>query len=85
MLPIFGGYAQTCYKSQGKTYTNAILDLNNITAGASPYVMISRLTSKEGLRILGEFKLSNLNIQLDEKQRTNIEQLESIGLDYFNT
>ncbi len=58
-------YALTDYKCQGKTYCNAIIDLR-APPGAqtdphSPYVLLSRLKSMDGLLILRSFDLDVFN------------------------
>jgi hypothetical protein len=74
-------YALTDYKCQGKTYTNAIIDLRappgKQTDPNSPYVLLSRLKSIEGLLILRSFDpdvfnkplASHLLAQLEKESR----------------
>ena len=54
-MPITGEYAITCYKSQSATFRNIIIDLAEVTADASAYVMLSRGTNGERIKILREF------------------------------
>jgi len=81
MLPITGAYAMTCYKSQGNTYTNGIVDLCDLTANASPYVMLSRFKTKIGIRILRDFNTVPLNNEMKQDLTDNIEYIENLGLD----
>ena len=58
-LPLTLAYAITDYKAQGATFKRAIVDLTPPPSGGidanSPYVMLSRVMSLDGLMILGDF------------------------------
>ena len=78
-IPFTGGYAMTDYKSQGRTFNNVIIDLDNTRAAASPYVMCSRATSKSALRILSNFTGSVFTNQLDKDTLSAVSYLNSIN------
>jgi hypothetical protein len=82
-LPMTGGYALTCYKAQGSTYTNAIIDLASITAAASPYVSLSRLKSSKGLLILRPFPRSNLTRPFDKNLNAALTTLNELEQKHF--
>ena len=75
-LPIMGGYAMTDYKAQGRTFQRAVVDLSLARTPAAPYVMLSRLTSLQGLAILSPFGLKCLNRPLGEDLRVVLEEAE---------
>ena len=67
-LPVSGGYARTCYKSQSSTYSEGVtIDPGNIRQGASAYVMLSRLTEKKNLCLLRKFKMRDLNKPFEKR------------------
>lgn len=55
-LPLQPAFALTDYKAQGKTLPHAIVDLQSCTNPSSAYVMVSRVTSLDGLLILRPFE-----------------------------
>ena len=59
-LPIAPAFAMTAHKAQGQTLHKVIVDLESCRGTESPYVMISRVTSLEGLLILRSFKFSKI-------------------------
>lgn len=78
-LPMTGAKAITDYKAQGETYHRIIMDIHNVNAPASAYVMASRVGNSERLHILREFKDEKLTTPfqpalqsaLDDLDRTN--------------
>ena len=54
-LPIMPAFAMTAHKSQGLTLQRAFIDLESCKGSESPYVMISRVKSLEGLIIMRPF------------------------------
>jgi hypothetical protein len=65
-LPLTGAYAITDYKAQGSTYEKIIIDLSSKHKPPAPYVMLSRLTSSDGLAILQNFPMNTLNKPFDK-------------------
>ncbi|KAK0229871.1 hypothetical protein EDD85DRAFT_755968, partial [Armillaria nabsnona] len=59
----------TAYKVQGQTLLTAIIDLNNCRGTETPYVMISRVRSLEGLLILRPFKMNTIMKHPPEEYR----------------
>jgi len=53
---IVPAFAMTAHKAQGQTMTHAIIDLASCHGTQAPYVMVSQVTSLEGLLILRPFK-----------------------------
>lgn len=73
-------FALTDYKVQGKSYERAIVDLvkprhgrNNIN---SLYVMLSRVKTLDGLRILRKFRFEDINLQLSKNYINEMRRLE---------
>ncbi|KAJ3539217.1 hypothetical protein NM688_g6398 [Phlebia brevispora] len=48
-------YAFTAHRAQGQTYERVVVDLQSCKGSESPYVMLSRATSLEGVLILRSF------------------------------
>ena len=57
-LPLLPAFAMTAHKAQGQTLKKVIIDLENCRGTESPYVMVSCVTSLEGLLILRPFRSS---------------------------
>jgi hypothetical protein len=74
-LPVMGGYAMTDYKAQGRTFQRAVIDLSVGCTGAAGYVMLSRLTSLQGLAILCPFGLEVLNRPLNPQLRVALDRV----------
>ena len=68
----------TCYKCQGSTFEKAIVDLCDVVAGASAYVMLSRLTSLSGLLIARPFPAKNLKIPFTDEIKQVLEGLSNM-------
>jgi len=60
--PIKLAWAITVHKSQGLTFTKAIIDIGNAFAPGQVYVALSRLTSLEGLILSSPINLNSLNV-----------------------
>jgi hypothetical protein len=54
-LPLVPAFAMTAHKAQGKTMDAIVVDLESTCGTESPYVMISRATSLDGVFILRPF------------------------------
>ncbi|TDL19354.1 hypothetical protein BD410DRAFT_727336 [Rickenella mellea] len=72
MLPAF---ALTDYKAQGKTMQRVIVDLESCRGSQSPYVMLSRATSLDGLLILRPFRRSRICCRVSDDLRVENQRL----------
>ncbi len=82
-LPLTLSYAITDYKSQGRSLTHAFLDLKAPPGkrdANSFYVMLSRLTSLSGLRILRDFDASKLNVPIPLALSQELTRLSNLDL-----
>jgi ATP-dependent exoDNAse (exonuclease V) alpha subunit len=77
-LPLLPSYAYTDYKSQGRSLTKVILDLNGCMSLQSVYVMLSRATSLRSIAILRSFKPRTMNSRLGEEFREEFARLERL-------
>jgi len=59
--PIKLAWAITVHKSQGLTFTKAIIDIGSAFAPGQVYVALSRLTSLDGLKLTSRLNLSSLS------------------------
>ena len=65
-LPIVPAFALTAHKSQGKTLPTAIVDIQSCRGTESVYVMLSRVTSIDRLRILRPFNIKKIQCRPSE-------------------
>ena len=79
-LPIAPAFAMTAHKAQGQTLNKIIIDLESCRGTESPYVMVSRVTSLEGLLILRPFKLSKIKCHQSQDTRKEINRLNRLRL-----
>ena len=79
-LPILPAFAMTAHKAQGQTMEKVLVDLESCKGTESPYVMVSRVTSLEGLLILRPFKSSKIQCRLSEDTRKEFKRLEKLRL-----
>ena len=79
-LPILPAFAMTAHKAQGQTMEKVLVDLESCKGTESPYVMVSRVTSLEGLLILRPFKSSKIQCLLSEDTRKEFKRLEKLRL-----
>ncbi|KJA12671.1 hypothetical protein HYPSUDRAFT_117206, partial [Hypholoma sublateritium FD-334 SS-4] len=68
-LPIAAGFVITAHKSQSLSFQSATIDLQSCCGTEKPYVMISRITSLEGLRILRPFDFKRIRSHPSEDLR----------------
>lgn len=83
-LPIVPAFAITAHKSQGKSLPTAIVDIQSCRGTEPVYVMLSRVTSIERLRILRPFKIQKIQCRPSEDsrreaQRVSILEMRSAG------
>lgn len=79
-VPIVPAFAMTAYKAQGQTLSNAIVDLASCSGTESPYVMISRVKSLDGLLILRPFSENKITCRRSEDARREMKRLEFLHL-----
>ena len=70
----------TAHKAQGQTLHKVIVDLESCRGTESPYVMISRVTSLEGLLILRSFKFSKIKCHQSQDTRQEFRRLDMLRL-----
>lgn len=78
-LPLVPAYAYTDYKSQGKSLTHAIVDLESAYSLQGVYVMLSRVRSLEGLLILRPFSVAKLCSRLSQELRNELARIDSMA------
>ncbi|OJT07088.1 ATP-dependent DNA helicase PIF1 [Trametes pubescens] len=78
-LPIIPAYAYTDYKSQGKSLTHAIVDLDSANSLQGIYVMLSRVRSLQGLLILRPFSVSKLCGRLSQELREELGRIDKLA------
>lgn len=79
-LPIVPAFAMTAHKAQGQTMDKALMDLESCKGTESPYVMVSRITSLDGLLILRPFRPAKIKCRQSEDTRQELKRLEHLRL-----
>jgi hypothetical protein len=74
-LPIVPAFAITAHKAQGKTLAACVVNFTGCRGTESPYVMVSRATSLEGLVILTPFTKSKICCRQSEETRVEFRRL----------
>ena len=77
-LPLVPAYAYTDYKSQGKTLTHAIVDLQSAMSLQGAYVMLSRVRSLRGLMLLRPFGASKVCGRLSQELRDEFRRISRL-------
>ncbi|KAH9852943.1 hypothetical protein C2E23DRAFT_709153, partial [Lenzites betulinus] len=75
-LPLLPAYAYTDYKSQGKSLTRAIVDIESANSLQGIYVMLSRVRSLEGLLVLRPFSVAKLCARLSQELRQELARID---------
>jgi hypothetical protein len=70
----------TAHKAQGKTLSHAVINLENCSGTEAPYVMISRVTSLEGLLILKGFSRSKITCRQSQECRDEARRHQYLAL-----
>ncbi|KAJ7763347.1 hypothetical protein B0H16DRAFT_1213753, partial [Mycena metata] len=70
----------TAHKAQGKTLRACVIDLNLCKGSESPYVMVSRVTSLQGLVILTPFAKDRICCRQNEDVRLEFRRLRYLEL-----
>lgn len=79
-VPIVPAFAMTAHKAQGQTLEKAIIDLESCSGTESPYVMVSRVKSLQGLLILRPFVIDRIRSRPSEDCRKEASRLEILRL-----
>ncbi|KAJ7246240.1 hypothetical protein C8J57DRAFT_985895, partial [Mycena rebaudengoi] len=66
----------TAHKAQGKTMNAIIVDLEGTKGTESPYVMLSRATSLDGIFILRPFRLQAIQCHPSQDVRNEFKRLD---------
>ena len=74
-VPIEPGFAMTVHKAQGQTMPRVIVDLEGCIGAEQSYVMISRATSLNGLRVLRGFDSKQIRKRRSEDLRKEFKRL----------
>ncbi|KAJ3522430.1 hypothetical protein NMY22_g11894 [Coprinellus aureogranulatus] len=77
-VPIVPAYAVTVHKAQGKTLDTAIVDLARCKGTESPYVMLSRVKTLDGLFIARDFPRHALNAKPKPDLEAELYRLKTI-------
>lgn len=78
-IPISPAFAMTAHKSQGRTLSNAIIDIASCTGTEAPYVMASHLKSLDGLLVLRWFPKNKIQVRPSEDLRLENTHLQVQG------
>lgn len=65
-LPIQPAFSMTAYKSQGLSLDKVVVDLQSCSGSESPYVMVSRVKSLDGLMVLRPFCQEKISCRLQQ-------------------
>lgn len=79
-VPIVPAFAMTAHRAQGQSLSNVIVDLQSCHGTESPYVMISRVRSLEGLVILRPFDKGKVTCRQSEDARRETKHLAILEL-----
>jgi hypothetical protein len=79
-LPIVPAFAITGHKSQGRTLPSTIADIQSCRGTESVYVMLSRVTSIENLRILRPFNIKKIQCRPSEDSRRESKRQNILNL-----
>jgi hypothetical protein len=79
-LPIMPAFAITAHKAQGKTLLACVVNFTGCRGSESPYVMVSRATSLDGLVILTPFTKDKICCRQNEDVRAEFRRLRYLTL-----
>ena len=79
-LPIQPAFSVTAHKSQGLSLDNVVVDLQSCSGSESPYVMISRVKSLDGLMVLRPFHRSKISCNLQQDVRDELKRQRILEL-----
>jgi hypothetical protein len=75
-LPLVPAFAMTAHKAQGKTMEVVVVDLESTRGTESPYVMLSRAKSLDGVFILRPFRQKVIQCRPKEDVRNEFKRLD---------
>ena len=79
-VPIMPAFAMTAHKAQGQTMDKAIVDLESCHGTESPYVMLLRVKSLDGLRILQPFSITKIQCRQSKDTRRELRHMDFLRL-----
>ena len=79
-VPIMPVFAMTAHKPQGQTMDKVIVDLESCHGMESPYVMLSRVKSLDGLHILWPFSIMKIQCRQSKDTRRELRRLNFLQL-----
>ena len=79
-VPVVPAFAMTAHKAQGQTMPSAIVDLASCRGTQAPYVMVSRVTSLDGLMILRPFDKKKICSCPSQEMRYEFKRLKVLAL-----
>lgn len=79
-VPIIPAFAMTAHRAQGQTLPSVIVDLQSCQGSESPYVMLSRVTSLQGLLILRPFARNKICCNISQDLREENKRLRILSL-----
>jgi PIF1-like helicase len=80
-VPVLPAFVITAHKAQGKTLAYCVVNFTGCRGTESPYVMVSRATSLEGLVILTPFSKSKICCRQSEDTRKEFLRLKLLALE----
>ncbi len=83
--PIKLAWAITVHKSQGLTFSKAIIDIGQAFAPGQVYVALSRLTSLDGLVLSSPINTNSLNIDASITEYSNLKESDEVLTNLFET
>ena len=78
-LPLLPAYAYTDYKSQGKSLSRAIVDIESAHSLQGVYVMLSRVKTLDGLLVLRPFVSSRVCRRLSQELREELQRIDRLS------
>lgn len=83
--PIKLAWAITVHKSQGLTFSKAIIDIGQAFAPGQVYVALSRLTSLNGLILSSPINTNSLNVDASITEYSNLKESDETLTNLFET
>ena len=77
---IIPAFSMTAHKAQGQTLDCVIIDLESCKGTEAPYVMVSQVTSLQGLLILRPFQKKKIQSHQSEDVRQELKQIKLLCL-----